>query len=68
MKHLIELLLIWFALGIAATALAGHLISQPIMASWFPNWTPMAVSTGCALLSLSVAMLLRWQETHQHKP
>lgn len=67
MKNLIALLLAWFAFGVAATAIFGHLIGQLKLASWFDGMVPMAVSTATAIMSLAISLFLHLSHRREHK-
>lgn len=67
MRHLIVLLMVWFAVGASLTALGGHYYGHMIAASWFVDHTPMAVSTACVFVVLSIALILHVTDKRQHR-
>lgn len=64
MKKLISLMLVWFALGIVASALAGYLFDWQWLVTW-NHGTPMAINTATAIGALALAMLLRHKKKEQ---
>lgn len=67
MKYLTAMLLAWFAFGSGVAALIGHFDGNIILASWKPGQVPMAISTACAMIALSISVLLRCcRKEHSH--
>lgn len=58
MKKLISLMLVWFALGIVGSTIAGYVFDWQWLVTW-NHGTPMAINTATAIAALALAMLLR---------
>jgi hypothetical protein len=60
MRIVFSWMLLWFALGIAMASIYGIAVKQEHFSAWVVGGTPMSLSTAVAIISICLALMLRF--------